>query len=121
MKVLNTIISSSNNIYLVKSNEIKNIELKNIENSTETEYFFIPTIRNATADIFTILQVNFQTNISGVEFVFYIQILPFIGSSKTYKLYLNNIEIVGEVVNSPGIYKITVLLDEDNPIIIKID
>ena len=118
MKVLNTIISSSNNIYLVKNNEIKNIELKNIEKSG---YFLIPTIRNATADIFSILQVNFQTNLSEIYFVFYIQILPFIGPSKTYKLYLNDIEIVGEEVNLPGIYKITVSLEEDNPIIIKID
>lgn len=117
MKILNTIISSSNNIYLVENNEIKNIELKKVENLGA---FFIPTIRNTTAAT-SILQVNFQTDYSGAAFVFYIQLLPFIGPSRTIKFYLNDIEIVGNEVNSSGIYKITINPEQQNPTILKLD
>ena len=74
MKVLNIIIPSSNNIYLVEDNKIKNIELKKVEGIAA---FFVPTIHNATAGIST-LKVNFQTDNSEVNFVFYIQLLPFL-------------------------------------------
>lgn len=116
MKVLNTIISSSNNVYLVENNKIKNIQLKKIEGAAA---FFIPAIRNATAAT-SILQVNFQTDNSEVNFVFYIQLLPFIGPSRTIQFYLNDTQVQGPTINSSGIYKIAPN-ESQVPIISKLD
>lgn len=113
-KVINTIISS--NVYFVKNDEIKNIQLKKVKDANA---FFIPAICNATVDT-SILKVNFQTDNSEFDFVFYIQILPFIGPSRTILFYLNDTAVQGPTINSTGIYKIAPN-ESKIPIILKLD
>ena len=113
-KVINVIISSSNNIYFVKKNEIKNIELKEIEGSRN---FIVPIIRNADYDT-SILRVNFQTNNSDAGVIIYFELL-LIGPTRTVAFSLNGTKVEGPTINSGGIYKIAI--DSDFPLITKLD